>query len=296
VSLLFDRPAALRTSFPRLRAELARQVPTRAADVPLQPVTLGDGSTIRLPQAWRVTSTGKGSVDLAGPRGEMMSLGAAAPVYSRAPRVPGMPANYVLVAPCCDPVRAMVTLFPQVAALARRTGLPSMQFVKVVEVHPVEWPNAQAAYVLSDLNIGGRGSRGFNLVAAMHGYGDPWTYYTSGVSAPADVFQDEFSTMLRVWKSYSVNPAVFQERLDNAVKAMNESWQLLRAGMTEATRASLSAAEGWDQYVRGVETIEHTDTGHRWEASTSSVQNLVDSLNTTGSGQWRIVPSSELIK
>jgi hypothetical protein len=298
VSVLFDRPASLRASFPRLRAQLAVHSASTTSARPaatLQPITLGDGSRISFPQGWRVTSTGKGSVDLSGSRGEMMSLGAAAPVYSVRPRLPGMPANYLLAAPCCDPVRAMATLFPQLASIASRYGVPPMQLVRVVEAQPVQFPNGQAAYMLSEITIAGRPGFAFNFVAAMPGYSDPWTYYTSGMSAPADVFKEEFGTMLQIWKSYSVNPQVFQDRLDHAAKTMQETWNILRAGQANATRASLSAAEGWDQYIRGVQTIEGSD-GRRHQVDNSSAQHLVDALNGTGNGNWRIVPPSELVK
>jgi hypothetical protein len=296
VSVIFDRPESLRSSFSGLRALLARSVPQGAADVALRPTRLADGSTISLPDGWRVASTGKGSVDLEGSRGETASFGAAAPVYSRVQRMPGMPANYVLQSPCCDPVRALTTLLPQISAIVQRSGRPPMRLVRVVEAQPTQWPNGQAAYILTQLNVGGRLNYSYNLVGAMPGYSDPWTYYTSGVAAPDGVFQNEFGTMLRIWKSYTVNPAVFQERLDNAVKNMNESWRLLREGMAEATRASLSNAEGWDQYIRGVQTIEHTGSGRQWEADNQSAQGLVDSLNGTGTRTWRIVPPSELIR
>jgi hypothetical protein len=297
VSVLFDRPASLRASFPRLRAQLAAHSASATSARPaavLQPIRLGDGSTISLPQGWRVTFAGQGSVDLSGSHGEMMSLGGAAPVYSAMPRI-RMPANYVLVAPCCDPVRAWATLFPQIASIALRSGVPPMQLVRVVEAQPVQFPSGQAAYMLSEITIAGRPGFAFYLVIAMPGYSNQWTYYTSGMSAPADVFKEEFGTMLQVWHSYSVNPQVFQDRLDHAAKTMQETWNILRAGQASATRASLSAAEGWDQYIRGVQTIEGSD-GRRHQVDNSSAQHLVDALNSTGNGNWRSVPPSELVK
>lgn len=135
-SLLFDHPETIQASFPRLRAVLAANAPQRRPEVPLQR-TLADGSTIGVPPGWRVTNVGKGSVDMRGPRGEAISLGAAAPVYTRVQRLPGMPHNYVLQAPCCDPARAYIALFPQIAlALQQRFGAPPQQLRRIVEVQP----------------------------------------------------------------------------------------------------------------------------------------------------------------
>jgi hypothetical protein len=295
VSVLFDRPASLGASFPRLRAQLAAHSGSARPAAVLQPTRLGDGSTISLPQDWRVTSVGKGSIDLSGSRGEMMSLGAAAPVYSTMPRLPGMPANYLLTAPCCDPVRAMVALFPQLASIGLRYGGSPMQFGRVVEAQPVQAPSGQAAYILSEITIAGRPSLMFNLIVAMPGAMNPWTYYTSGMSAPADVFKQEFGTMLEIWHSYSVNPQVFQDRLDHAAKTMQETWNILRATQANATRASLAAAEGWDEYVRGVQTIGNGD-GTLHQVDNSYAQRLVDALNANGNGNWRVIPASEWVK
>jgi hypothetical protein len=295
VSLLYDRPESFRYSITRLRGVLAKNLPQGRAQVPLQPITLADGSSISIPAGWRVTNAGKGSVELAGPNGEDIALGLYAPVYSRPQRMPYMPANYLLVAPCCDPVRAYATLFPQfAAALTQRLGVLH-RLERIIEAQPVQGPSGQSAYILSEISIGGRPFLSYSLVIAMSGYSDPWTYYTSTVGAPASVFSQEFATMIQVWKSYSINPAVFRERIDNAIKSMNESYKIFREGMAESTRASLSEAEGWDQVIRGVETVEHADTGKRWEVNNSAAQGLVNQLNGTGYGNWRIVPPSELI-
>jgi len=118
--------------------------------------TIADGSSISLAQYWNATHVGHGSVDLAGPRGEEMSLGAAAPVYRYVRRLPYMPANYVLQAPCCDPVRAYVALFPQIATtLTQRLGKPTQFLDRIVEYQPTAWPGGQAVYILSASRMGG---------------------------------------------------------------------------------------------------------------------------------------------
>jgi hypothetical protein len=296
VSLIYDRPNSLAASFKKLQAVLARNVPERGADLPLHRVTLGDGSTISIPEGWRVTNSGKGTVELEGPNNEDIALGVWAPVYTRVQLLPGMPANYVLQAPCCDPVRAYTTLFPQIAlGLTQKMGLPLQRLQRIVEAQHTPWANGQAAYLLSEFTSGGRPFLTYGLVAAMGSYSDPWTYYTSCVTAPSDVFRSELPMMLKVWLSYSINPAVFRERMDTAIRNMNESYKMMREAAAESTRASLSAAEGWDQVIRGVETVEHTGSGRRWEANNSAAQDLVNHLNTTGTGNWRIVPPSELI-
>src|SRR6266849_7028142 len=275
VSFLYDRPQAFPNSFSRLRQTLARSGGRHHAEVPLEPIQLADGSSISIPQGWRVSAQGKGSVDVDGPNGEGISLGAAAPVYTRVQRLPYMPAGYVLQAPCCDPLRAYQALVPQISAGMQKLGRPSQQLVQFVEAQPTVWPRGQAVYVLSELRIGGRPYFNYALVATMPSYSDPWTFYISGVSAPEEVFRDEFPMMLKVWGSYTINPVVFTERLQHAAQTMKETAQMMRDTMAESSRAMHSAHEGWDQVIRGVQTIENTHTGRRWTVDNEWSQHLV---------------------
>jgi hypothetical protein len=294
VSVLFDRPEAFASSYSRMRSGFVRSMPQGPPAPQLYPQVLGDGSRISLPQGWRVTFAGKGSVDISGPAGEEMSLGAAAPVYYRQPW--GAPPGYVLVGPCCDPVRAMAALVPQISAGMQRMGRPPFRLVRVLEVQPTQPVSygGQAAFVLSELDVAGHPARGFAWVSAAPAGMEQWVYYTSGVAAPADRFNLELPTMLAIWKSYSINPAVFQERLDNAARNMKQIGQMISDVNAERQHASEAAAEGWDQYIRGVQTVERTDTGRRWQADNQYAEGLVNSLNQSGTGHWRVVPTDEL--
>ncbi len=296
VSLLFDRPESFSNSLPRLRQALAQDVGRGHREAPLYRTTLGDGSSISLPQGWRVTHQARGSVDLAGPQGEEMSLGAAAPVYRQVQRLPYMPQGYVLQAPCCDPVRAYAALFPQIAAATtQRLGKPPQFLDRIVEYQPTAWPGGQAGYILSASRVGGRPYLNYLLLAALPGYSDPWTVYISGLSAPAEIFREELPTMLKVWGSYSVNPAIFAERLQHAAQTMKATAEMMRATMAETSRAFHSCHEGWDQVIRGVQTIEDTRTGGRMTVENTASQRLADQLSADTGHPWVIVPPSRLI-
>jgi hypothetical protein len=47
-----------------------------------------------------------------------------------------------------------------------------------------------------------------------------WYYYNSIVSAPSERFEQELPTLWEIWKSWSVNPAVFRERMDAALRSV----------------------------------------------------------------------------
>jgi hypothetical protein len=290
-AVIFDRAGFLGDSYLRLRGK------STASQLPLQRTSLADGSTIGLPQGWRVVASGKGTVDLAGPNNESISLGAAAPVYTQAPRLPGMPANYVLSGPCCDPVRAMAVLTPQFSAMMVKSGYPAIQFVRVLDAQPTQSPvnGGQAAFIFSDMTLGGRPTQQFSWVmAAPTGYGQ-WVYYISAVSAPTELFSSAAPTLLAIWKSYSTNPAVFAERIDNAIKSMNQATASVLAAGRESSRVREAAAEGWDQVIRGVETVKNTTTGRTYQVDNRAAQGLVDGLNGTGNGNWKVLTMDELV-
>jgi hypothetical protein len=265
--------------------------------MPLYPTRLGDGSTISIPAGWRVTAQNKGSVDVEGPNFESVSLGAAAPVYTQQQRILGMPANNLIYGPCCDPVRALQAVTPQFSALMQRMGLPSLQVIRILDAQPTQapMPGGQAAFILTDIAVGGRPSHSLSWTAAMPTGPGQWVYYTSAVTAPTDVFVREFQTLLAVWKSYSINPGVFAERMDNAIRSMNQGAQAILSAGREASRVREAVAERWDQVIRGVETIQNSTTGRRYQVSNEDARGLVDGLNQTGNGNWKVVPLDELV-
>jgi len=166
VSVFYDYVGSFPASFPRLQQALSQSGGT--GTVPLSPVGLGDGSTIGTPRDWRLIGQGTGSVSLLGPLGELVSLGNAVPVNSRGPG--GMQT------PCCDPVKSLQAVYPQIAAIEQRLGFPAQQLTGVVDSQPVEAPpGGEAAFVLANLNVGGRPYAYFARVQAVAGFTDPWT-------------------------------------------------------------------------------------------------------------------------
>jgi hypothetical protein len=287
VAIVYDRAGHLRDSYLRLRGK----------SVSLQRTGLPDGSSIRLPQGWRVSGSAKGSVDVTGPNREAISLGIAAPVHTQRPNLPGGYANYVFWGPCCDPVRAMAALTPQVSALLVKTGGPSLQLLRVIDSQPTPSPvnGGQSAFIFADTSVGGRPSQQFSWVlAAPAGYGQ-WMYYISSISAPTEIFAAQASTMIAIWNSYSINPAVFKERMDTAIRNMNQATASILAAGRESERVRECAAERWDQVIRGVDTIENASSGRRYQVDDSYARNLVNGLNETGTGNWKVVPMDELV-
>jgi hypothetical protein len=283
VSVFYDYADAFAASFARMQQALGQS--GGAGTVALSPIRLGDGNRIDIPPGWRVTGQGKDLVDLRGAQGESMSLGAALPAYS-----PGLGLAGYVQAPCCDPVKAFQAVFPQVAAIDQRLGLPRRQLVEIVETQPTPVSDGgEGAFILSNTNVGGQPYSYFALVDAVAGFTDPWTFRLSGTMAPQPVFAEDLPTLLRIWQSYSGNPPAFADRLQQALRGMETAQQIIQSTITARETAEYNASAGWDQVIRGTAT-----SGGQVHIADSLAQPLVDKLSADTGRPWRIVPLAEL--
>jgi len=285
VSVFYDASEAFSASFTRMRQALAQS--GGVGTVVLAPISLGDGSQIAIPPGWRVIGQGKGSVDLLGPQGESLSLGATMPVSTR----PAGDAGSVLRGPCCDPVRALQAVFPQLAAIEQRMGLPVRQLTDIVEAQPTPAPDGgDGAFILGNLSVGGRPYSYFALASAIAGFIDPWTFTLSGAMAPQPAFAAEFPTLLRIWRSYSANSRDFADRLQAALPGMDATRQIVKSTIAARVTAEYNADRGWDAVISGVAAAGDG----RDQIDDAAAQKLADGLSSDTGRPWRIVPPSEL--
>ena len=261
-------------------ANLISALPARAQ---LQPVQLGDGSTISLPAGWQVVAVHPGSVDVQGPRGEALSLGNSMAVYTSLPFY-----NRDLtppVASCCDAMRSAAELFPQIEYGLRKTGTPAAHVRRIIEAQETPWHRGRASYILIESELNGQTLLGFGLVADMPTGGNQFAFYISIVSAPEAVFRQEFGLLLDIWKSYSVSAGVLQGRLDQAARSMQQTWDILRGTASNQQRVANQCANGQDDYVRGVLTIQNVRSGEQRKVPNDQAESWVRS------GEWKYVPA-----
>jgi len=284
VSVFYDRAGAFAESFARMRQALGQDGGT--GTVVLSPLHLVDDSQISVPPGWLLTGQGMGSVKLRGPLGETMSLGASLPVYAGNTGLAGS----VLQGPCCDPVKALQAVFPQLMAIEQRQGLPSRQLTGIVAAQPVAArEGSEAAFILGTMSVAGRPYSYFALAEAIAGFTDPWTFSLSGTSAPQPLFADEFPTLLQIWKSYSANSKDFTDHLQQALQNMSARQAMLKSTITARKAAEYDAAGGWEDVIRNV-----ASSGAPIQIDSSLALNLVNELSADTGRSWRIVPLAEL--
>ena len=260
-------------------------IPVASRAQALQQTVLADGSTIGLPPRWVVTAQHPGSLDIKGPRGEGLSLGAALPVYN--PPGPAPILNYrPMVAPCCDPVRATVALFPQIANMARAARQPAADLRRVLDAQRIPISGGQAAYLLTELEMQGHPILHYSYVLCAPTGMDQWMFYISEVGAPEPVFRDEFPLLIAIWKSWSVNPAVEQQRLQHAIEANKEAWNIYQSATQHSREAHQKAACGTDDLVRGQIEIVYPRTGEHKKVPNDTAERWI-------AAGWEYVPASQ---
>jgi hypothetical protein len=292
--LFFDRPDLLRQSLPAMAKQVAANAPkSPGGGVPERPqlvrTTLPDNSgVISLAPGWKITGAYKGTVDATGPNGEILSLGGYQQVFPRG--------NYpkMINGPYLAPWPAMMAFEDAILDHALRQGKGSIQ---LIEQTPAQAPaGQQAAYISFDVTANGAKYRvlAMALTAPLHDDLGSWFFYDSLVGAPSDKYAQALPALVEMWKSWSVNPAVYRERMDAALKSMRETFKIMQEANAYRQHVYDNTNYAWDETIRGVTMIEDTVTRERAEVDTNYARKIVDEANRQGY-QWREVPIGELV-
>ena len=278
VTVFYDAAGAFAASFLRMREALAQSDGVGMAE--MSSLRLGDGNTVSIPPGWEATTQGVGSVTLQGRQGEVMSLGAVYPVYANSDKT----SLHVLQAPCCDPVNAFATLYPQIIA-APRPGVPPQEAGSIIESQAINGQAGNnAALILSHVRVSGDDYAYLARAEAVAGFTDPWMLRLSGVMAPQPVFAAELPTLLQIWKSYSGDRAGADDTLRRALGDMSSTQEILKLSITARETADYNADPGWGPVITA---------SAEGKIDPSQVQLLVARIAGDTSHPWRIVSQTE---
>ncbi|HEX7785892.1 MAG TPA: hypothetical protein VF653_06700, partial [Methylomirabilota bacterium] len=294
VALLFDRPADLARSFrPMVRQLGGLRVPggdaTRSAPLPQQ--TTPDGkASIGVPAGWRISGWGNGAVDVAGPQGQLVDVGIFLPIMVQ-PTFVGPVAGAIYLPFIADPAVAVRAVSEAQSRQSVARGGPAVTDIQVLERLPAPPPigAGHAAYLFARSRIAGRPHYHFALVNTAPIDAGSWSYYYSTVGAPEGVFQRDFALMLRVWRSWSLNPQLVRDRLQEAANTMRQTGEILRSAARGQSDAFDRANKGFDYYIRGVEVLEQSASGERGTFDRDFAEAVVRADPT----RYRLVPPSQ---
>jgi len=295
VAILFDRPADIARSFPGMAGQLGSiQVPgggPAQRPVQLQQQTTPDGkAAIGVPPGWRISGYANGAVDVAGPQGQLVDVGIYLPIIVR-PSFVGPVAGAIYLPFIADPVAAVPVVSQAISQQTAARGGQGTTNVEVLERYNTPPPTGagQAAYILARSRIAGRPYYHFGLVNTAPIDNNSWAYYYSTVAAPDGVFQRDFTLMLNVWRSWSLNQQMLRDRMQDAANKMRQTGEILRSAARGQSEAYDRANKGFSYYMRGLEVLENTQSGKRANFD----RDYADSLVKSDPLKYRLVPPSQ---
>lgn len=293
VGVEYDEAKAFADSKADLAALLEKNLPA-APEVKFQRTRLPDGSgAISLPEGWNVNAVNS-MVDVAGPEGEG-HFGLWTPVYTPAGadalRRLGVDPGIVPVCDYSDPESAVKVIG---RALAAGSGV-EWHYKKRIDAAPAPGFIGKAAYLVFDSEATKDGKtvkvRTLALVDMMPTSADQWVFYASWVSCPADSFDRNLPTLLKIWKSWKTDDAVFQQRLQKAVESMKATAQIIQDVNDYRQHVMDRALDDWSEYMRGTSQVLDLRYDTLSEVPYYHVDEMVDRLNEhEGYGAGRSFP------
>ncbi len=296
VGMAFDEEAQFGKTIGQLVGSLAGGGQAAAAPVPavaLQRQQFPDGSgSIGVPPGWKIGSSWKGIVNLAGPNGATAVFGLYQQVIVNWMGPPS-PIPGAMTGRIRSPEAALRSYYDSFSKGMISRGQASFRVVEGTQIPPLV-AGGQAAMMLVEVKSAQGTARALALVSVAPVDAENWVYYMSQVVAPAQDFAQQLPVMMQMWNSWNLNPALLRERMNNAMQSMRETSAILQGMNDNQRRAGERGNLGWSQTIRGVQTIEDTTTGRRGDVDMNSANRIVQGLNEQGYS-YRLVPVTELI-
>lgn len=286
--LMYDRPDSFRASYPRLSSYFSKEIghPVESRQVSTKPdlstwkrQSGGDGSTsVLMPADWQLGLVKSGSAVLNGPNKEQVVLGFTTFVM---PNTRGY-------APYMPPEQAL-------AWFLRNNGL---QLERVLQHDPVSPNNGGGQQELMMIEVaqqdGSRYKAVCRVITAPMGM-NIWQFHLSSMAAPEDHFEASQPTMVAIWNSWKVDPDWVKSSLNDAAKTAADTRAMIMEGAERSRHAFDNVNESIDQAIRGVSTMENTNTGKRAETQIGTERAVEDACRRN-SMSCREVPINELVQ
>lgn len=195
-------------------------------------------------KGWQITESNRGMVVAQGPHGKIL-LGFWVPVRTPDDFMVQMTHQYPIVAPFSDPVTAYKNIAPQYIqsqSLSQGQTPPKASF-RVIESSLIQYEgNMQTAFTLADeyyAYSNGQTTNNRILLRATVGRTDltKWVFYFSVVGSPLETFVQNLPVLWEIWQSWKTDDRIFQQRMDQAIRDMNEANRIFQEGMQAQSQA-----------------------------------------------------------
>ncbi|MBN2093046.1 hypothetical protein JW964_25710, partial [candidate division KSB1 bacterium] len=306
VKLIFNKPGQINT----ILKNMAQQAGATAGQNNTNPVeslqwswqeSRERASRLKLPTGWQITdSNAQGMLSASGPHGTL-AFGLYFIIYTPTYMFAAIDQR-IVVAAYCDPVSAFQNVLPRAIQkyLYEMQGKQAPQLnSQIIEATKIEGSVGQSAMIhfavqIQEPNRVSEQFKGLARVITAPTGADQWLLYYSEIRSPANSFNENLPVLWEIWTSWKTSEKVFQQRIDNALKSLNEANQIYQQAMQERDRVMEDAFSDWDEYIRGYRFIEDTDNNNLYQVNLHLAQPLVQKLNDDlGYQCYREVPMRE---
>lgn len=300
-------------------------LPGVGGNVPLRPYNFPDGTgSIGLADGWTTQAqTVTRPVLLQGPKGQGVSLRGIYSVQtpsSKLPRYPG-----ALVAPFGEAIEVFAALVPQFSQMSAKQGGPTRTIDHLVPVDdPRQVPSGQQLSVLrygiTETQPSGESAhyQGMAWVGLIQMKNGTFLVTLSQLRAPDASFEKDKPVMLAMVTSLKTNDAAIQrqsgqqlaaqkqwfdaqQKALHAKQAANDAqhkqyWDTQAANEAQhkqywdSQRGAARRDDNFDEYIRGVRTVEDTQTGVKTSVDLGNVDKIVEDLNQVDPGRYKEIP------
>jgi hypothetical protein len=299
--MVYDRPASLKSSFANLSKQFSAQLPksatsgqpfSLAAPASWTRQTAGDQSgAVNLPAGWKVTGCVQGNMQIVGPRGEFIQFGDVAFVNTQL-----VPGTTGMASPYLGPVPAF-TFFTNYATKMNLASGVKLDTVpgKVIESKAVAAPmqGGEGAFMLQEMTVNGTPYKVYALVYTAKLLLTGWQFYTSYVAAPSSVFAGEFGDMMRIWNSWKVNDAVYQQMMAQTLQTMQSTSAMINNSTEQQIGSYDNLQANMENIINGENSVENTSTGTRSNVAIGSTSAVLQGCKNSGY-DCQVVPFNQL--
>jgi hypothetical protein len=284
---------------------------TAVAKGPLSAYNFPDGTgSIGLAAGWTTNAqTATRVVLLQGPKDQSVALGGLYTVVTPASTLPHIPGE--LRGSYGSPLDVFATLVPQFSALSAKQGGPTRTVDHLVRVDDPKHVLASAQITVLRYGVTETAPGG----SSKHYQGMTWmgvgpvrngTFFVSlsGMRAPDATFEKDKPVMFEMLTSLKTNDAVVQRKASKELAAQNQRFEAQQRAMRaqqaandaqhqqfwDSQREKARSNDNFDEYIRGVRTVEDTQTGVKTSVDLGNVTKIVDDLNAHDPGRYREIP------
>ncbi len=285
---------------------------------------------VGIAEGWTTNARTESNLLITGPADQRIHMAFGGVLYSpnsdAVRRNAGGQLNLVVAPYNDDPVKALANIIRATSAANQRTGGPTVVPDRVIKVVPVKPrnPGGHGAQITYDQTVTNKGqSKHYRVLVQFETSPltrmGTWGYYTFlQLMAPAETFDRDLPVMLAQSFSLSENEQAVMRKSQTemeAAKKLAEARAAANAAIAKAnyqhnkdvSDASARQSQAWrdaevndaikhrsitdfDETIRGIRTVEDTQTGEKTSVNLGDVHQIVDNLNEHDPGRYKEIP------